>query len=122
VQYLVVPRLIASTIMMPVLTMVYNVCGIIGAYVFVVVVKDVDRGPFIYNIRWFTDMDDLAMGLIKATVFGLTIALIGCHQGYHASGGAKGVGLATTRTVVISSVSILALDFLITHVLITLGM
>lgn len=122
VQYLVVPRLIASTLMMPVLTMVFNVCGMIGAYIFVVMVKNVDRGMFVYNVRWFTDVDDLLMGLIKAMFFGLAIALIGCHQGYNASGGAKGVGLATMRTVVISSVAILALDFVLTDVLITLGM
>jgi phospholipid/cholesterol/gamma-HCH transport system permease protein len=122
IQYLVVPRLLASTLMMPMLTMVFNVCGMLGAYVFVVVVKGVDPGIFIHNIRWYTDANDLAMGLIKAVVFGLAVALIGCHQGFHAQGGAKGVGLATMRTVVICSVSILVLDFLITDVLITLGM
>lgn len=122
IQYLVVPRLIASTVMLPILTLVFNVCGMIGAYVFVVVIKNVDLGMFVYNIRWFTDVEDLGMGLIKATVFGLAIALIGCHQGYNASGGAKGVGLATMRTVVISSVAILVLDFLVTDILITLGM
>jgi phospholipid/cholesterol/gamma-HCH transport system permease protein len=121
IQYLVVPRLIASTIMMPVLTMVFNVCGMFGAFIFVVVVKGVDRGIFIHNIRWYTDVQDLAMGLIKATVFGLAIALIGCHQGYNAGGGAKGVGLATMRTVVISSVTVLVIDFILTHFLITIG-
>ena len=120
IQYLIVPRLIASTIMMPVLTLVFNVCGMFGAYVFVVLVKGVDRGIFIHNIRWFTDVSDLMMGLIKATAFGLTLALVGCYQGYNASGGAKGVGLATMRTVVISSVSILVIDFVLTDILITL--
>ncbi|MCC6749546.1 MAG: ABC transporter permease [Deltaproteobacteria bacterium] len=122
IQYLVVPRLLASTIMMPALTLIFNVMGMLGAYIFVVLIKGVDRGIFIYNVRWFTDLEDLSMGLIKATVFGLVVALVGCHQGYHASGGAKGVGLATMRTVVISSVSILVLDFILTDVLITLGL
>jgi len=122
IQYLVVPRLIASTLMLPLLTLVFNVCGMFGAYVFVVMVKGVDRGLFIHNIRWYTDVTDLGMGLIKAFFFGLALALIGCHQGYNASGGAKGVGLATMRTVVITSVAVLILDFILTDILITLGM
>ena len=121
VQYLVVPRLIASTLVLPALTMVYDVCGMFGAYLFAVVVKGVDRGIFMHNVRWYTDFDDVGMGLIKALVFGLTLALVGCHQGYNASGGARGVGLATMRTVVISSVSILVIDFVLTDILITLG-
>lgn len=122
VQYLVVPRLIACTLVLPVLTMVYDVCGMLGAYLFAVVVKGVDRGIFVHNIRWYTDFHDVGMGLIKALFFGLTVALVGCHQGYNASGGARGVGLATMRTVVISSVSILVIDFILTDILITLGM
>ncbi len=121
IQYLVVPRLIASTLMMPLLTMAFNISGMFGAYIFVVGMKGVDPGPFIYNIRWFTDVDDLVMGLIKAVFFGLGVALIGCHQGYNAGGGARGVGLATMRTVVISSVMILIMDFAITTILITVG-
>jgi len=122
VQYLVVPRLIASTIMMPLLTMVFNVVGMMGAYVFAVMAMGVDKGQFIYNVRWLTDLSDLNMGLVKAVVFGLTVALIACYQGYNASGGAKGVGLATMRSVVTSSVAVLIIDFIITDVMITLGM
>lgn len=121
VQYLVVPRLIASTVMMPLLTVVFNVMGMMGAYIFAVIIKGVDAGVFIHNVRWYTDMDDLTMGLIKAALFGLALALIGCYQGYNASGGAKGVGLATMRAVVVSSVAILTLDFVATDVLITVG-
>lgn len=122
IQYLVVPRVVATTLMMPVLTMVYNVCGMLGAYMFVVTAKGVDPGIFIHNIRWYTDMGDLSMGLIKAVIFGLVVALIGCHQGYHASGGARGVGMATMRAVVFSSVTVLVVDFIVTDILITLGL
>ena len=122
IQYLVVPRLIASTIMLPLLTLVFDVMGIVGAYIFAVTIKGVDAGVFIYNIRWFTDIADMGMGLIKAAVFGLALALISCHQGYNASGGAKGVGIATMRAVVISSVAVLMLDFAVTDVLMTVGM
>ena len=122
VQYLVVPRLIASTLMMPLLTMVFNVVGMMGAYLFAVKFQGVDPGQFIYNVRWLTDLSDLNMGLIKAVFFGLTVALIACYQGYNASGGAKGVGLATMRSVVTSSVAVLIIDFILTDIMITMGM
>lgn len=122
VQYLIVPRLLAGIIMMPVLTMIFNVVGILGAYVFAVIIKGVDPGVFIYNIRWYTDISDVLSGLIKSAFFGLALALIGCFQGYNASGGAKGVGLATMRAVVTSSVAILVLDFILTHILLTIGL
>jgi phospholipid/cholesterol/gamma-HCH transport system permease protein len=122
IQYLVVPRLLASIVMMPVLTMLFNVMGMVGAYIFAVSLKGVDPGIFIYNVRWFTDVQDVLSGLIKSCFFGLAVALIGCHQGYNASGGAKGVGIATMRAVVISYVAVLALDFLLTDILLTLGM
>ncbi|MCA9673193.1 MAG: ABC transporter permease [Myxococcales bacterium] len=121
IQYLVVPRLIAATVMLPILTIVFNVCGMFGAYVFVVLVMGVDEGIFIHNIRWYTDVGDLGMGLIKATFFGLMLALVGCHQGYNAGGGAKGVGIATMRTVVITSVAILVMDFVLTQILMQVG-
>jgi len=122
IQYLVVPRLIASTLMMPVLTMIFNLMGMVGAYIFAVLIKNVDPGMFMYNVRWYTDVDDLMSGLIKSAFFGLAVALIGCYEGYNASGGAKGVGIATMRAVVISYVAVLALDFALTDVLITLGL
>jgi phospholipid/cholesterol/gamma-HCH transport system permease protein len=122
IQYLVVPRLIASTLALPLLTMVFNVTGIVGAYIFAVLIEGVDPGVFIHNIRWYTDVKDLAGGLIKSSVFGLALALIGCYEGYNAQGGAKGVGIATMRAVVVSYVAILVLDFALTKILITLGM
>lgn len=122
IQYLVVPRLIAGTVMLPALTLVFNVVGMLGAYIFAVVIENVDAGLFIYNVRWYTDMADLSMGLIKAAVFGLAMSLIGCYQGYTAAGGAKGVGLATMRAVVVTSIAVLVLDFGVTDILITLGL
>jgi phospholipid/cholesterol/gamma-HCH transport system permease protein len=121
IQYLVVPRLLASTIMLPLLTMLFNVMGMVGGYIFAVIIKGVDPGIFIHNVRWYTDITDVVGGLVKSAFFGLTVALIGCHQGYNASGGAKGVGIATMRAVVISYVAVLVLDFLLTDILLTLG-
>jgi phospholipid/cholesterol/gamma-HCH transport system permease protein len=120
VQYLVVPRLFGGLLMAPILTMVFFVIGMIGAYFVAVVSLGVDHGLFVENFKWFVDPVDIAQGVVKSVVFGLAITLIGCYQGYHASGGGRGVGLATTRAVVIGSVCILVLDYFLSDVLLTL--
>ncbi|HJZ88289.1 MAG TPA: ABC transporter permease [Polyangia bacterium] len=117
VQYLVTPRLLAGTIMAPLLTMVFNLTGIFGGYMAAVVIENVDPAQFFYTLRWYTDPTDVFQGLFKAMVFGLTLTLVGCFQGFFASGGAKGVGIATTRAVVISSVLILCLDYFLGDIL-----
>jgi len=120
VQYLVVPRLAAGTIMAPILTMVFFAIGMVGAYIVAVITLGVDRGQFIENFKWYVDPVDLTQGLLKSTIFGLAITLIGCYQGYKASGGGRGVGLATTRAVVVGSVSILVLDYFLSDILLVL--
>lgn len=118
IQYLVVPRLVGATIMAPLLTLIFFIIGMIGAYFVAVVTMGVDHGQFLENFRWLVDPVDIAQGLIKSVIFGLCIALIGCYQGYSAAGGGRGVGLATTRAVVVSSVTILMLDFFLSDILI----
>jgi phospholipid/cholesterol/gamma-HCH transport system permease protein len=117
VQYLVVPRIAAGTVMAPILTMVFFAIGMVGAYFVAVVTLGVDRGQFIENFKWYVDPVDITQGLLKSLVFGAAIALIGCYQGFHATGGGRGVGLATTRAVVVGSVSILVLDYFLSDVL-----
>jgi phospholipid/cholesterol/gamma-HCH transport system permease protein len=117
IQYLVCPRIVATVIMLPVLTMVFIFMGIAGAYVVAVTLMNVDKGYFITNIDWYLDIDDVVQGIIKAGVFGLTLSTIGCYQGYNARGGAQGVGVATTRAVVQSCVAILILDYFVTDIL-----
>jgi phospholipid/cholesterol/gamma-HCH transport system permease protein len=117
VQYLVAPRLLAGVLMAPLLTMIFNLLGVFGGYCTAVVLKSVDSAQFFYTLQWFTDPSDVLQGLFKATVFGLTLTLVGSYQGFYASGGAKGVGLATTRAVVISSVLILCLDYFLGDIL-----
>jgi phospholipid/cholesterol/gamma-HCH transport system permease protein len=116
VQYLVTPRVIASTVMVPLMSMLFVAVGMGGAYLVAVILQGVDRGIFMENARWFLDSNDLLQGLTKATFFGLDLALISCYQGFYASGGAKGVGIATTRAVVGSFVSILVLDYFLTDI------
>jgi phospholipid/cholesterol/gamma-HCH transport system permease protein len=120
IQYLVVPRVIAGILMGPVLFMAFYMIGMVGAYFVAVVIMNVDSGQFMENYRWYVDPPDILQGLIKASVFGLALTLIGCYQGYNASGGGRGVGLATTRAVVIGSVTILVLDYFLSDILIAL--
>ncbi len=117
VQYLVVPRVIAFITMLPVLTMVFNVVGMIGSWMVGVGIMDIDPGQFVENIRWLTDPEDVYVGLGKSVVFGGLVGLIGCYKGFSASGGAKGVGEATTQAVVVSSVTVLISDYFMTALL-----
>ncbi len=114
VQYLVMPRVIATTLMLPVLNMLFNFVGIGAAYGLSVHYMDSDPGIFIHHITNMVNSQDFLFSNIKAAVFGLIIGLVGCYKGFYASGGAKGVGEATTSSVVVSSVLILLSDYLMT--------
>ena len=114
VQYLLVPRLLACVLMLPLLCILYSCVGMAGAWVVAVQWLSVDPGTFIANIEKYLMPNDLYMGEIKAVTFGFLISAISCAQGYFASGGAKGVGEATTRAVVFSSVAILVANYVLT--------
>lgn len=117
VQYLVVPRVLAMTIVMPMLTMLFNAVGFVGAYIVSVFQTGINEGTFMGRIHQIVAFTDLAGGLMKSAVFGFAIALIACHKGMNATGGSRGVGLAATRTVVAGSVTILILDYVLTSLL-----
>lgn len=114
-QYLLVPRVLAASIMLPLLTVIFNCVGFLGAYLVGVGLLDIAEGPFMHRMQIYVDGDDLFGGLFKAAIFGFLLALISCYQGYHTKGGAKGVGQATTRAVVYSSVTILIVDYFLTQ-------
>jgi phospholipid/cholesterol/gamma-HCH transport system permease protein len=111
VQYLITPRIVATVIMMPIMTMVFNIVGLVGAYLYSIYLKDIDLGQFIEMYEYWTDPKDYIIGGIKALVFGGSLSLAACYQGFNIRGGAKEVGLATTRAVVAGSVSVLVLDY-----------
>lgn len=113
-QYLVVPRFLAGLVMVPVLTGLFMAVGFVGAWAVGVYLLRIDEGVFLEQTRWIVDPADVHSGLIKAFVFGGILTLTGCFKGYHASGGARGVGIATTQSVVVSSVLILLADYVIT--------
>ncbi len=122
VQYLVVPRLVAGFVMVPVLTMLFNIVGVAGAFFVAVGLLGLDPGVFMDRLKWLVDWDDVSQGLIKAMVFGVAVTLIACRQGFYAKGGAAGVGRATNRAVVQSAIAILVLDYLVTGLVLGQGL
>jgi phospholipid/cholesterol/gamma-HCH transport system permease protein len=111
IQYLVVPRLVAATVMMPFLTILFDGLGILGAYFVAVVTEHLSPGLFLGRIHLWVDPEDVISGLIKSAVFGLIIALVACYKGFNTTGGSKGVGRATNQAVVTGSVAVLVIDY-----------
>ncbi len=120
IQYLVLPRLIAAMIVAPILSLLFFLIAMGGAYLIAVVVMGVDAGQWMNNLRDLVTTRDVWHGVIKAIFFGFMFSLVGCYQGMNASGGGRGVGLATTRAVVIASVTTLVMDYALSDVLLTL--
>ena len=114
IQYLVVPRVIASLLMFPVLTMLFDALGYAGGFVMGVFVARIPIGPYLAHTQEFMDVNDILHGLLKAVVFGFIVAVITTWRGYAATGGARGVGEGTTRGVVASSIFVLLADYAIT--------
>jgi phospholipid/cholesterol/gamma-HCH transport system permease protein len=114
IQYLVAPRVVATTLMMPLLATCFGVAGQSGAYVVAVMWQGLDPGLFFDKIQQFIVVHDLEIMGVKSTTFGLILSVICCKKGFFASGGARGVGEATARAVVSSIVAIFAFDYVIT--------
>jgi phospholipid/cholesterol/gamma-HCH transport system permease protein len=117
-QYLVVPRVAATILMMPLLALLFDVVGIVGAYIVAVYGQHLAEASFLGRIQAWVDPPDVIGGLIKAAVFGLIISLISCYKGFNARGGAKGVGIATTEAVVMASVTIMIVDYFLSLLLV----
>lgn len=117
VQYLLSPRVLAGVVMFPLLCIVYSSVGMIGAWFVAVKGLSIDPGIFIANIQEYMMPRDFWMGEVKAACFGFLVTAICGEQGFYASGGARGVGQATTRAVVQSAVAILIANYIITSVL-----
>ena len=102
---------------MPLLTMLFNYVGFLGAYVVSVGQAGINEGTFLGRIHRMVELNDLLGGLGKAAVFGGIIGLIACQRGMTATGGSRGVGLAATTTVVTASIGILVSDYFLTTLL-----
>jgi phospholipid/cholesterol/gamma-HCH transport system permease protein len=116
VQYLVVPRLLASLIMLPILCVVADAAGLVGGYV-VSVWQGTPASSFSNSIHQFVEPRDFVMGVVKTVFFGLIIAIVSCHQGLETRGGATGVGRATTQSVVLSIVLIYIANFILAYLM-----
>ncbi|WP_186646989.1 MlaE family ABC transporter permease [Fluviispira vulneris] len=114
ISYLVVPRVIASVIMMPILAGIFLFIGVVGCYIVAIFYYRVDTMVFFQQLQWIVWWSDVVKGLVKALFFGFIFATIACYKGFNARGGAKGVGEATTKAVVAGLLSILVGDFIIT--------
>lgn len=121
VEYLVSPRVVAGTVMLPVLSAIFTAVGMFGAYMVSVPYLGMNAGAWWARVRWYVDPEDLLWGMAKAAIFGFVLASVGCWKGMYVRGGAQGVGRATTEAVVVASVSILVLDYFFTDILMKLG-
>jgi phospholipid/cholesterol/gamma-HCH transport system permease protein len=114
-KYLVLPRVLAGTIALPLLVAVGNVIGILGGYLVGTTRLGFDSAAYIDNTLDYLTRADIVSSLTKAAVFGFVLALMGCYNGYHSARGAQGVGEATTNAVVSASILILATNYLLTE-------
>lgn len=117
VQYLVVPRVLATTIVLPLLALCFAIAGMFGAWLVAVVWQSIDPGVFFERIQTFVKWADIRMLLVKSMIFGVIVSTICCKKGFHASGGARGVGEATAKAVVSSIVAIFAADYVLTTIM-----
>jgi phospholipid/cholesterol/gamma-HCH transport system permease protein len=117
IKYLVVPRILAGIIVLPLLVLIGDIIGVFGGYIVSVYKLGFNPGNFLHQTIQYLEIRDVVLGLIKAAVFGGVIALMGCYHGYTSRGGAQGVGSATTDAVVSASVLILMFNYFLTATL-----
>ena len=114
-KYLVVPRLVAGVITLPLLVLVGDIIGVLGGYLIGVYRLDFNAASYLRSTWQYLEAIDVISGLVKAGVFGFIVTLMGCYHGYHSPGGAQGVGAATTHAVVSASILILVANYAITQ-------
>ena len=117
VNYLIVPRMIACMIVVPILTVFGDVIGVVGGYIVAVYYTGISSRVFVESIKTFAEIYDLTGGMIKAIFFGNVIAVLGCYYGLNSPSGAEGVGIATTKTVVASIIAIFILNAVLTFII-----
>ena len=121
VRYLAVPRYISMMVMVPILTALSNIIGITGGYLVAALQLRIPGGIYWEEVQTFVDVSDVMHGLIKSFFFGLIMVTTSCYMGFNCSGGAEGVGRATTRAVVVSMVLILVGDYFLSAALVAMG-
>lgn len=117
IKHLIVPKILAGIVVLPLLVSIFDVVGIFGGYLVGVELLGVNPGTFFYEMDSSVVFKDVYSGLIKATVFGLVVTWVCCYKGYYCGHGARGVSKATTEAVVLSAVLVLAWDYFLTSIL-----
>ena len=116
-SYLIAPRILAGTLMLPLLVLIGDVIGVFGGFLIGVYKLNFNPSSYLKQTWDFLEFNDVSSGLIKAAVFGFIVALMGCYHGYNSGRGAQGVGRATTNAVVASSILILIFNYILTQAL-----
>ncbi len=114
-KYLIAPRLLAGILMLPICVLIADIIGVFGGYLISIHKLGFNPAVYINNTWQYLEIIDVISGLVKASVFGFWVALMGCYHGYYSRGGAQGVGAATTNAVVSASILILGSNYLITE-------
>lgn len=117
IHYLMVPRVWATTVTLPLLVLLGDLVGIAGGYGVSVILMGANPVSYMESTFQYMEMNDLVSGLVKAAFFGLLIGVIGCQKGFYTRGGAAGVGRSTTQAVVLASIAILISDFFLTKLM-----
>lgn len=115
-KYLIVPRVLAGLLMVPVLVLTGDIIGICGGYMIGIYKLEFNATTYLVNTWTYLKPMDVISGLTKAAVFGFIITLLGCYNGFQSQGGAQGVGRATTNAVVSSSILILIFNYILTEI------
>jgi len=120
-KYLLVPRIVATTLALPILIILFDVLGNVAAYLISVYMLGVNETAFLNTIHMYLSLSDIFTGILKGFFFGFMIGSIGTYIGYNARGGARGVGKATTRAVVYSAIMVFVLDYFIAAIFLIIG-
>lgn len=115
-KYLIAPRVIAGTLMLPLLVLIGDIIGVYGGYLVSIYNLGFSSGSYLSQTWDVMEAMDVISGLVKAGVFGFVVSILGCYHGYHSGRGAQGVGAATTNAVVSASIMILICNYLITEI------
>ncbi|MBD3840217.1 MAG: ABC transporter permease [Epsilonproteobacteria bacterium] len=117
-KYLLIPRILATMISLPILIIIFDFFGNLSAYLVSIYALGISENSYLSNIKQMVEFEDVAQGIIKGVIFGYLIGSIGSYMGYFAKGGAKGVGIATIKAVIYSAITIFAANYFISAVFI----
>jgi phospholipid/cholesterol/gamma-HCH transport system permease protein len=120
-QYLIIPRVVATTISLPILILVFDAMGAASAYLVSIYALGINEIEYTQTINMYLDLSDIYTGVSKGFIFGFLISAIGTYIGYNARGGARGVGQATTNAVVLGAMTVFVMDYFLSSFFLIMG-